>query len=165
MTAATPQYETPLADLPAALPEGAPLFGLDISKTAIGIALSDPAWRMATPLTTIRRTKFGADARALLALMAEHRAGGLIIGLPLNMDGSEGPRAQSVRAFARNLSPLTEAPLAFFDERLSTFEAEDQLVAAGLKRDKRAALIDQTAAAIILQGALDAMAGLKREIL
>lgn len=117
---------------------------------------------MATPLETIRRTKFGKDAETLLALAARWGARGIVLGLPVNMDGTEGPRAQSTRAFARNLSALTELPIAGWDERLSTVAVERDLLAADTSRARRAALVDKAAAAFILQGALDRLAALGR---
>ena len=131
------------------------LLGLDVGAKTIGLALSDVTLQIATPLETIRRTKFKADAARLLALAKEHGAGGLIVGLPVNLDGGEGPRAQSTRAFARNLAQLTDLPMAFWDERLSTVAAERVLLDAGASRKRRAELIDKVAAAYILQGALD----------
>jgi len=131
------------------------LLGLDVGTKTIGLALSDVMRRIATPLETIRRTKFKADAARLLALAKEHGAGGLVIGLPINLDGSEGPRAQSSRAFARNLGQLTDLPMSLWDERLSTAAAERALLEADASRKRRAELIDKLAAAYILQGALD----------
>lgn len=131
------------------------LLGLDVGTKTIGLALSDVMRRIATPLETIRRTKFKADADKLLGLAAEHGAGGLVVGLPVNLDGTEGPRAQSTRAFVRNLAPLTDLPAAFWDERLSTAAAERALLEADASRKRRAELIDKMAAAYILQGALD----------
>ncbi len=131
------------------------LLGLDVGTKTIGLALSDVMRQIATPLETIRRRKFRADAARLLTLAGEHGAGGLVIGLPINLDGSEGPRAQSTRAFARNLAQLTGLPMAFWDERLSTAAAERALFEADASRKRRAELIDKMAAAYILQGALD----------
>jgi putative holliday junction resolvase len=131
------------------------LIGLDVGSKTIGLALSDVMRRIATPLETIRRTKFQVDAMRLLELAEKHGAAGLVIGLPVNFDGSEGPRAQSMRAFARNLSRLTELPMAFWDERLSTAAVERALIAADASRKRRAEVIDKMAAAYILQGALD----------
>lgn len=138
-----------------------PLLGLDLGEKTIGLALSDTARRIATPLRTIRRAKFTLDAAELLKVVAEHQVAGLVVGLPLNMDGSEGPRAQSTRAFARNLSRLSDIPIAFWDERLSTVAAERALIAADMSRKKRADLIDHVAAGYILQGALDRLAHLQ----
>ncbi len=131
------------------------LLGLDVGTKTIGLALSDVMRQIATPLETIRRTKFKADAERLLQLAQEHGVGGLVIGLPVNLDGSEGPRAQSTRAFARNLAPLSDVPMAFWDERLSTAAAERALLEADASRKRRAEVIDKMAAAYILQGALD----------
>lgn len=143
------------ATFAAALEPGRALMGLDLGAVTIGVAVSDTGRRIATPLLTIRRTKFGADAAALLAIANERAIGGLVLGLPRNMDGSEGPRAQSTRAFARNLARLTPAPIAFWDERLSTVAAERALLEADASRRRRAAVIDHVAAAYILQGLLD----------
>ena len=141
----------------SAFPPG-PLLGLDLGTKTIGVAISTPARTLATPVTTIKRTKFSADAEALLTLARERDVVGLIIGLPLNMDGSEGPRAQSARAFARNLTRLSPLPAAFWDERLSTAASERELIALDTSRAKRAEVIDQMAASYILQGALDRLA-------
>ena len=135
-------------------PRGA-LIGLDLGTKTIGVAVSDPDRRLATGVETIARKNFTADAQRLLALATERSAVGLVLGLPVNMDGTEGPRAQSTRAFARNLGNLTGLPIALWDERLSTAAVERQLIDADVSRKKRAAVIDQHAAAFILQGALD----------
>jgi putative Holliday junction resolvase len=148
----------PLNDAAALLPPRGALIGLDLGTKTIGVASSDPDRRLATGVETIARTAFTADAQRLLALAAERKAVGLVLGLPINMDGSEGPRAQSTRAFARNLARLTELPIAFWDERLSTAAVERDLISADASRKKRAAVIDQHAAAFILQGALDRLA-------
>ncbi|HZQ13833.1 MAG TPA: Holliday junction resolvase RuvX [Pseudolabrys sp.] len=150
----------PLVEAAAHLPPRGALIGLDLGTKTIGVAVSDPDRRLATGVTTIARKTFTADARTLLALTAERAATGFVLGLPVNMDGSEGPRAQSTRAFARNLARLTELPIALWDERLSTAAVERDLIAADVSRKKRAAVIDQHAAAFILQGALDRLAGL-----
>ena len=134
------------------------LFGLDLGTKTIGIAVSDVTWRFATPLTVISRRKFTLDVELLLKHCAERQAMALIIGLPRNMDGSEGLRAQATRSFARNLSRLTVLPIAFWDERLSTVAAERTLIEADMSRKKRAAIIDAHAAAVNLQGALDRLA-------
>ena len=147
-----------VAELAAALPRRGALLGLDLGTKTIGVAVSDDAWRVAAPLETIRRTKFGKDAAALLALAASRRAAGIVLGLPVNMDGTEGPRAQSARAFARNLAALTELPIAGWDERLSTVAVERALIAADTSRARRAELVDKAAAAYILQGAIDRLA-------
>jgi putative Holliday junction resolvase len=151
-----------IEELAPRLREGERLMGLDVGTKTIGLALSDVMRQIASPLVTIRRTKFSADAAALLALAGEHGATGLIIGLPINLDGSEGPRAQSTRAFARNLAGLTALPLTFWDERLSTAAAERSLLEADVSRKRRAELIDKMAAAFILQGALDRLGYLGR---
>lgn len=143
-----------------ALPPGGRLMGLDLGTRTIGIAVSDTRQTTATPLETIRRARFAADAARLLELVGTHDVAGLVVGLPLNMDGSEGPRAQSVRAFARNLAPLIELPIAFWDERLSTQAVTRTLLEADLSRARRAELVDKLAAAYILQGALDRLRGL-----
>ena len=140
------------------LPARGALAGLDLGTKTIGVAVSDLRRGVATPVQTIRRTKFGVDAAALLALCAAREVAGLVLGLPLNMDGSEGPRCQSTRAFARNLERLTPLPLMYWDERLSTVAAERALIEADTSRARRAQIIDHVAAAYILQGALDRMA-------
>ena len=138
----------------AALKTGA-LFGLDLGTKTIGIAVSDASRMVASPLVTLKRTKFGKDADALLKLAAERQVVGIVLGLPLNMDGSEGPRAQSTRAFARNLARLTDLPIGFWDERLSTAAVTRTLLEADTSRARRAEVVDKMAAAYILQGALD----------
>jgi putative Holliday junction resolvase len=150
----------PLADAVPHLPPRGALIGLDLGTKTIGVAASDPDRKLATAVETVARKTFSADAKRLLALAAERNAVGFVLGLPLNMDGSEGPRAQSTRAFARNLGKLTELPIALWDERLSTVAVERDLIAADVSRKKRAAVIDQHAAAFILQGALDRLARL-----
>ncbi len=145
----------PLAEAAAHLPPRGALIGLDLGTKTIGVATSDPDRRLATPVETIARKTFTADAARVIALAQERRAIGFLLGLPINMDGSEGPRAQSARAFARNLAKLTELPIALWDERLSTAAVERELIAADASRAKRAAVIDQHAAVYILQGALD----------
>jgi len=137
------------------LPEKGALLGLDLGTKTIGVAVSDPDRRLAAGVTTIARKAFQADAAMLLALATERSTVAFVLGLPRNMDGSEGPRAQSTRAFARNLAKLTALPILFWDERLSTAAVERDLIAADASRAKRAAVIDQHAAAFILQGALD----------
>jgi len=141
----------PLSTLPAS----GKLLGLDLGTKTIGVAVSDGMRYSATPLETIARTKFTADAERLKQLIAENRAVGIVLGLPLNMDGSEGPRAQSTRAFARNLARLIEIPIAFWDERLSTSAVTRTLIEADVRRDKRAEVVDKLAASYILQGALE----------
>ena len=144
-----------LTDTITALPRRGALIGLDLGTKTIGVAVSDPDRRLAAGVTTIARRTFFADAERVLTLAAERQAVGFILGLPINMDGSEGPRAQSTRAFARNLAGRTPLPIALWDERLSTAAVERELIAADVSRAKRKAVIDQHAAAFILQGALD----------
>jgi putative Holliday junction resolvase len=152
-----------LEDFAAALPPVQALAGLDLGEKTVGVAVSDTLRQIATPLQTIRRTKFSADATALQAILAARRIGGVILGLPRNMDGSEGPRAQSTRAFARNLARLTDLPIAFWDERLSTVAAERALLEADTSRKRRSEVIDRVAAGYILQGALDRLGHIDRE--
>ena len=142
------------SDLSALPPEG-PLLGVDLGTKTIGLAISDLRRQIASPLLTIRRSKFRADAAALLAEAMRRAAVGIVLGLPLNMDGSEGPRVQATRAFARNLAALTALTIAFWDERLSTSAVTRTLIDADTSRRRRAALVDKLAAAYILQGALD----------
>nr|WP_221247714.1 Holliday junction resolvase RuvX [Brevundimonas basaltis] len=145
-----------LEELAASTPPGTPWLGLDLGEKTIGVAASDATRMIASPLVLIRKTKFTQDAEAVLKLMDGRNASALIIGLPLNMDGSEGPRAQSCRAFARNLQRLRTVPVAFQDERLSTSAVERFLIEdLDLNRKRRANVVDRTAAAWILQGALD----------
>jgi putative Holliday junction resolvase len=144
-----------LVDLASELPARGALIGLDLGTKTIGVAVSDPDRRLATGVETIARKNFTADAQRVLALAAERSTAGFVLGLPINMDGSEGPRAQSTRAFARNFAKLTALPIMFWDERLSTAAVERELIAADVSRAKRAAVIDQHAAIFILQGALD----------
>ena len=159
----TPGSEISIEELARTLPPSARLAGLDLGTKTIGIALSDPGLRIATPFHTIQRTKFGKDAEELLALCARERIGGLILGLPINMNNTEGPRAQATRAFLRNLAPLTDLPVVLWDERLSTAAAERAMIEADLSRRKRAEKIDAAAAAFILQGALDRLGRLRAE--
>jgi putative holliday junction resolvase len=149
------------AALRTALPRNQRLLGLDLGDKTIGLALSDPGLSVASPVATIRRTKFTADATALLKLAAERGVGGLVIGLPLNMDGSEGPRCQSTRQFAANLLKLKDLPIMFWDERLSTMAVEREMIAHDVTRARRDKVVDQAAAAFILQGVLDALARTK----
>lgn len=151
------------AEFAAALPGFRALLGLDLGTKTIGVASSDALLSSANPVETIKRTKFTADADRLLAIAADRNAAGLILGLPRNMDGSEGPRCQSTRAFARNLAARTDLPIGFWDERLSTVAAERALIEADLTRKRRAEVIDAVAAAYILQGALDRIRHLKAE--
>ena len=138
------------------------LIGVDPGTKTIGLALSDVERRIASPLETIQRVKFGQDAARLLALVAQHHVAALVIGLPLNMDGTEGPRAQATRAFARNLAALGAPPIVYQDERLSTVAVTRTLIEQDFSRAKRAKLVDKMAAAHILQGALDRLAFLSR---
>ena len=152
------QRETATADIEAffaALPPEGVLIGLDLGTKTIGLGLSDLRRRIASPLFTIQRTKFGADAKALIDAAAKHEAVGLVLGLPLNMDGSEGPRVQATRAFARNLARLTDLPILFWDERLSTAAVTRTLLEADASRRRRDEVVDKMAASFILQGFLD----------
>jgi len=148
----------PLIDAYSHWPARGALIGLDLGTKTIGVATSDPDRRLATAVETVARKTFTADAARILALATERNAAGFVLGLPVNMDGSEGPRAQSTRAFARNLARLTELPIALWDERLSTAAVERELIAANVSRGKRKAVVDQHAAVFILQGALDRLA-------
>jgi putative Holliday junction resolvase len=145
----------PIEELPALLQPEARLLGLDVGTKTIGMALSDVTRSVATPYHTVRRTKFTEDVVAIEAAIREHEVGAVVIGLPLNLDGSEGPRAQSTRAFARNLAARIAVPILFWDERLSTAAVERHLIEADASRKRRAEVIDRMAAAYILQGALD----------
>jgi putative holliday junction resolvase len=147
-----------LTEAAALLPERGALIGLDLGTKTVGVAASDPDRRLAAPVETIARKRFSDDAARILELAGERRAAGFVLGLPINMDGTEGPRAQATRAFARNLAKLTELPIALWDERLSTAAVERALIEADVSRSKRKAVIDQHAAAYILQGALDRLA-------
>lgn len=153
-------FEDPAA-FAAALPVYAPLAGLDLGTKTIGVSVSDAGHMIASPLETIKRTKFQADAAALFKIIQHRQIGGIVLGLPRNMDGSEGPRAQSTRAFARNLSGLTDLPITYWDERLSTVAAERALLEADTSRKRRAEVIDHVAAGLILQGLLDRLRNLK----
>ena len=144
-----------MEEFATALPRTGAVAGLDLGTKTIGVAVSDGLRSVASPITVIRRTKFTADAQALLKLVEERALVGLILGLPRNMDGSEGPRAQSTRAFVRNLERLTPLPISYWDERLSTVAAERALLEGDTSRKRRAEVIDQVAAGYILQGALD----------
>lgn len=147
----------------AACPDMSALVGLDLGEKTVGVAVSDTFATVATPLETIRRRKFTLDAARLQEIIAERRIGGILLGLPRNMDGSEGPRCQSTRAFARNLARLSDLPIGFWDERLSTVAAEKALLEADTTRKRRAEVIDHVAASYILQGALDRMRYMKNE--
>ena len=151
-----------LDDLSPRLGRIARLMGVDLGSKTIGLALSDVERRIATPLETIRRTKFTADARRLVDLLEKFDVAAVVIGLPLNMDGSEGRRVQSTRAFVRALGPLTSRPIVFWDERLSTAAVTRELIGQNASRARRADVIDRMAAAYILQGALDRLAVLAR---
>ena len=151
-----------IESLAAVLPRDGALTGLDLGDKTIGVAVSDRRRSVATPLETIRRRKFTTDAERLLRIIEDRNLKGLILGLPRNMDGSEGPRAQSTRAFARNLSRVTDIPITFWDERLSTVAAERALLEADTSRARRKEIIDHVAAGYILQGALDRLAHLRR---
>jgi putative holliday junction resolvase len=153
----------PLADLAALLPARARLIGVDLGTKTIGLALSDVERRIGTPLLTIERKKFTTDAQQLIAQIARHEVFALIVGLPLNMDGSEGPRVQATRAFLRNFSGLNATPFAFWDERLSTAAVNRSLIEQDVSRARRAAVVDQMAAAYILQGSLDRLAAISRQ--
>ena len=144
-----------IRELRGQLRPGQRLLGLDLGEKTIGLALSDTLLTVATPFKTLKRGRFKADAAILLDLVAEHGIGGLIVGLPLNMDGSEGPAVQSARAFARNFAALSDRPLVLVDERLSTAAVTRTLLAADASRRRRASVVDKMAAAYILQGALD----------
>ena len=146
-----------IAQFAAALAPRTALAGLDYGDKTIGVAVSDGLRQVATPLETIRRRKFTLDAARLAAIVAARGIGGLVLGLPRNMDGSEGPRCQSTRAFARNLDRQLDLPITFWDERLSTVAAERALLEADTSRARRAEVIDHVAAGVILQGALDRM--------
>ncbi len=154
---ASPRGPADVEALRRVLPPAGPLLGLDVGTRTIGIAVSDPGRTVASPLETIRRGRFAADAERLRHLAAERDIAGLVLGLPVNMDGSEGPRCQSVRQFAANLRQRLPLPLAFWDERLSTVAVTRAMLEADLSRARRAVSVDKMAAAYILQGALDAL--------
>lgn len=161
---AAPDPTLSLADLARSLPASARLIGLDLGTKTIGLALSDLGRRIATPMETIRRRKFSLDVADLLAICAKQQVAAMVIGLPLNMDGSEGPRAQATRAFVRNLVPLTDLPITYWDERLSTTAVTRTLLEADTSRAKRAEVVDKMAASFILQGALDRMQAMARAV-
>ena len=146
-----------------ALPRAQGLAGLDLGTATIGVAVSDTLLSIATPLETVRRRKFSQDAAQLSQILAERRIGGIVLGLPRNMDGTEGPRCQSTRAFARNFGQLWDGPITFWDERLSTVAAEKALLEADTTRKRRAEVIDHVAASYILQGLLDRLAAITRQ--
>ncbi|MVS98180.1 Holliday junction resolvase RuvX [Devosia marina] len=147
--------DTPDNNPLSAIPERGKIMGLDLGTKTIGVAVSDGMRYSATPLETIKRTKFTQDAERIIELIDENQIVALILGLPLNMDGTEGPRVQSTRAFARNLAPKVNLPIAFWDERLSTSAVTRMMIEADLRRDRRAEVVDKLAASYILQGALD----------
>jgi len=149
-----------IEELPDLVTQGQTLAGLDLGTKTIGMAISDLSWNIATPRTVIKRTKFTFDAQALISFTDKENVGAMIIGLPINMDGSEGPRAQATRAFVRNMAEKTDLPFVFWDERLSTVAAERVLIEMDVSRKKRATRIDSAAASFILQGALDRLASL-----
>ncbi|MDE0765617.1 MAG: Holliday junction resolvase RuvX [Amylibacter sp.] len=142
------------------IPKFKSLLGLDLGTKTIGVAVSDTLWSIATPRETIKRKKFGLDADALDVIIKNTNAGGIVLGLPMNMDGSEGPRCQATRAFARNLAARCDLPIGFWDERLSSIAAERAMLEADMSRAKRANAIDHVAASYILQGALDRIGNL-----
>ena len=146
-----------------ALPAHGALMGLDLGDKTIGVALSDVMRSVATPIETVRRKKFGLDAARLQTVIADRSVSGIVLGLPRNMDGSEGPRCQSTRAFARNFERLWDGPITFWDERLSTVAAEKALLEADTTRKRRAEVIDHVAAGYILQGLLDRLAAMTRQ--
>ena len=150
-------------DFVTAIADTQALMGLDLGTKTIGVALSDSFQTVATPLETVKRKKFGVDAARLLEIIDARSIGGIVLGLPRNMDGTEGPRAQSTRAFARNLAQLTPIPICFWDERLSTVAAERALLEADTSRKRRAEVIDHVAASYILQGALDRLRHLRSQ--
>ena len=151
----------PLIDIASHLPPRGALIGLDLGTKTIGVAVCDPDRKVATAVETVARATFTKDAARVLALATERGAVGFVLGLPVNMDASEGPRAQSTRAFARNFSRLTELPIALWDERLSTAAVERELIGMDMSRARRAEVIDEHAAIFILQGALDRLAKLR----
>ncbi|WP_458760728.1 Holliday junction resolvase RuvX [Afipia sp. TerB] len=157
-----PALILPLTEAAEHWPDRGALIGLDLGTKTIGVAVSDPDRRLATGIETIQRKTFTADATRLLALAKERDVTGFILGLPINMDGTEGPRAQSTRAFARNFAKLTDLAIGFWDERLSTAAVERELIELDMSRAKRAKVIDEHAAIFILQGALDRLAALRK---
>lgn len=151
-----------LETLSPELRPGQRILGLDLGEKTIGVALSDTTRKVATPFETLTRSRFQKDAGHLLAIAKHENVGAIVLGLPINMDGSEGPRAQSTRAFARNLAMLTSIPIVFWDERLSTAAVERMLIEADRSRMRRDEIVDKLAAAYILQGALDRLSRLER---
>jgi putative holliday junction resolvase len=163
MTAADqphPQLNAPMlevGDFAASLPQGVRIMGLDVGSKTVGLALSDATRSIASALVTLRRTRLADDLRQLLDVAVRHGVGGFVVGLPLNLDGSAGPRVQATRAFVRNLAKASPLPVVYWDERLSTVAAERALLEADMSRKRRAEVVDKVAATIILQGALDRM--------
>ena len=153
-----------MEDFAPLLPAFGAIAGLDLGTKTIGVSVSDSMRSVATPLSTIRREKFTLDVAQLLKITDAREIKGIVLGLPMNMDGSEGPRCQSTRAFARNLEKLTPLPITFWDERLSTVAAERAMLEADMSRKRRAEVIDHVAAGYILQGALDRLAHIKRQM-
>ena len=151
-----------LSQAPQDIPPMQSLMGLDLGTKTIGVAVSDTFQSVATPLETIKRRQFSKDAARILEIITERNVGAIVLGLPLNMDGTEGPRAQSTRAFARNLEKLCPLPITFWDERLSTVAAERALLEADTSRKRRSEVIDHVAASYILQGVLDRLGHLRR---
>ncbi len=156
-----PALILPLTEAAAHWPERGALVGLDLGTKTIGVAVSDPDRRLATGVETILRKAFKADAARLLAIAAQRKAVGFVLGLPINMDASEGPRAQSTRAFARNFSKFTDLTIALWDERLSTAAVERELIGMDMSRTRRSQVIDEHAAIFILQGAIDRLVKLR----
>ena len=154
---------TDIAGLSSLLGPRQRILGLDVGSKTIGLALSDPALGLATPLSTIRRTKLAADTQALLGVIGEFQVGALVVGLPINMDGSEGPRCQSVRQFVTNIEQAVDLPIALWDERLSTAAVTRELIDADVSRKRRSQVVDKLAASFILQGALDRIQNLERD--
>jgi len=155
-----PQPNLPMLELgefAASLPQGVRIMGLDVGTKTVGLALSDATRSIASGLVTLRRTRLADDLRQLLDLAVRHGVGGFVVGLPLNLDGSAGPRVQATRAFVRNLAKASPLPVAYWDERLSTVAAERALLEADMSRKRRAEVVDKVAATLILQGALDRM--------
>jgi putative Holliday junction resolvase len=159
-----PALILPLMEAASHWPERGALIGLDLGTKTIGVSVSDPDRRLATGVQTIQRKAFKGDAARLLAIAAERSAVGFVLGLPINMDGSEGPRAQSTRAFARNLAKLTDLAVALWDERLSTAAVERELIGMDVSRARRAEVIDEHAAIFILQGALDRLSKARKVV-
>src|SRR5690554_5130938 len=152
-----------IEELAETLPPRGVVAGIDLGTKTIGVAVSDPSLSLASPRPVIMRKKFSVDAEALLSLLGREQVAALVVGLPVNMDGSSGPRVQATRAFVRNITPLTELPIVYWDERLSTVAAERALLEMDVSRAKRATRIDSAAASFILQGALDRLRGLRAQ--